>query len=201
MRGRVVDYPVDRLKAVRVNGAAHGNIPLFDTTIPTLDQVIELLNQNPEITAYVEIKRQSLDYFGLERCIDCVIEALLPAQFPWVLISFAHDAIRYARTRYALPIGWVLHEYSDDARTQAQALEPAYLFCNVKRLPKIDRPFWQGSWQWVIYEINDPHHAMSLLHQGADMIETSCITKLLNSSTLNTGDSEKRITTNEITKE
>jgi glycerophosphoryl diester phosphodiesterase len=198
--GRILDYPVDRLKAMRINGTTHANASLVDTTIPTLHQAIELLNRNPEVTAYVELKRQSLEHFGLQPCIDRVIEALASAQFPWVLISFLYDALRYLRMHYDLPIGWVLHEYSDTAKSQAQSLEPAYLFCNFKRLPQIDQPFWQGPWQWVVYDINDPHQALSLLDKGAHMIETSCITEMLNTSTLSTSNPKQRGTKDEITR-
>lgn len=198
--GRILDYPVDRLKAMNINGSTYANASLVDTTIPTLEQAIELLNFNPEVAAYVEIKRQSLEHFGLQACIDCVIEALAPARFPWVLISFLYDALRYISAQYDLPIGWVLHEYSDTAKAEAHSLEPAYLFCNFKRLPPIERPFWQGPWRWIVYDINDPQHALSLLHKGAHMIETSSITDMLNASTLNTGDPKQRRSNDEITR-
>lgn len=200
LSGRIVDYPVNRLKAMRIDSTTHTLDSHVETTIPTLEQAIQLLDLNPAVTAYIEIKRQSLEHFGLQRCIDCVIETLAAARFPWVLISFLYDALRDISMRHDLPVGWVLHEYSETAKTQALSLEPAYLFCNFTRLPPIDRPFWQGPWQWVVYDIDDRQHALSLLDQGAHMIETSCITDMLSSSTPGTGATERQCVDNTITR-
>ena len=150
-----------------------------DLRIARLDQLVELLKQWPAATAFVEIKRASIVAHGTTAVVDTIIAVLQPIRNQCILISFDYDALVYARKQYALPIGWVLPEWSAENQTLSMGMEPEFLFCNRKRLPPGSLPLWQGPWQWAIYTINDANDIAPYLDRGATLIETNVITRLL----------------------
>lgn len=147
--------------------------------IPTLRDVVALLNDSPHLTAFVEIKRQSIERFGVSTCLDAIATTLEGASFEWVLISFELAALEHARRHLHGHIGWVLRDYDQPSRTRAEALSPEYLFCDVLRLPDSTAALWDGCWHWVIYDIEDPGLAVELARRGADYVETGRIDYLL----------------------
>ena len=152
--------------------------------IPTLDAVVTTLNNHPEITLFVEIKRQSIEYFGLHKVVDSVLHPLALAKFHVVVISFISDVISLVQSKHLYPVGWVIREFDHTHQQCAEQLQPDYLFCNID---KIDSPsnLWEGSWKWVLYDIENPSHACVLLNQGVDLIETGDIEKLANDHEFN----------------
>jgi glycerophosphoryl diester phosphodiesterase len=150
-----------------------------DFRITRLDQLVELLKQWPEATLFAEIKCASIVAHGTAAVVDTIMEALQPIRKQCILISFDYDALVYARKQYALPVGWVLPEWSAANQALSAALGPEYLFCNRKRLPSGSQPLWQGPWQWAIYTINATGDIAPYLDRGAALIETNVITRLL----------------------
>ena len=179
MKGIISDYTAEALSRIHVDRATHTNDQCIDATIPTLLQTIELLNVTPSITAFVELKRYSVNHFGLEHCVDMIADIMSTARFAWVLISFHADALHYAKARYARPVGWVLTDHSRRSHGTALGLSPEYLFFDVKCLPPVKQVFWPGAWKWVVYDISEITQATALLGKGADLIETGRISELL----------------------
>lgn len=147
--------------------------------IPTLSQIVTLLNTAPEVTAFVELKRQSIERFGVPTCLQALACALEEASFDWVLISFEREAVALGRKQLAQPIGWVLREYDDASRIAAEALAPEYLFCDWQKLPDSAEALWPGGWDWVIYDVEQAELARALLRRGAALIETGRIDPLI----------------------
>lgn len=145
--------------------------------INTLKQVIEKLNVYSKITVFVEIKRQSIEHFGLSQVVDQVLDAQMDAKFNIVIISFVGEAIEYVKSMQSYPTGLVLKKYNQKYLLKAKELQPDYLFCNIK---KINKPsdLWDGLWRWVLYDITNPSFAYELLEQGVDLIETGDVKKL-----------------------
>ena len=155
-----------------------------DLRIARLDQLAELLKQWPRARAFVEIKRASTIVHGVIAVVDTIMEVLHTIRNQCILISFDYDALVYARKQYALPVGWVLPEWSAENQAVSMELGPEYLFCNRKRLPPGSVPFWHGPWQWVIYTVNNASDVALYLDRGATLIETNVITRLLTNSDL-----------------
>lgn len=145
--------------------------------IVTLEKTIEILNKYPDITLFVEIKRQILEYVDLEIITDTVLSDIKDAKFNVVIISFVKDVIDCVKRKSELPTGWVLSKYDAVNQAIATDMQPEYLFCNVK---KVNDPsaLWEGSWEWALYDIMNPTFAYELLEQGVDLIETGDIVKL-----------------------
>ena len=141
-------------------------------TAPTLADVVEDLATWPHVTAFVELKRHSLEHFGVATVLDAVTAVLQPVIDQCVLISFNADCLYAWRERMATPIGWALRQYDAEHLKVARDLAPEYLFCNQTRLPHPNEALWVGAWDWVVYEIVDPEVARALLDRGVAIIET-----------------------------
>jgi glycerophosphoryl diester phosphodiesterase len=147
------------------------------TRIPRLADVLALVDEQPDVTMFVEIKRESLRWFGHDRVITEVLRVIGPRRARCVLISFDREAVALARARGAAAIGWVLSRYSQRARRQAGALEPEFLFCNYKTLPP-SGALWPGRWAWVIYEVTSWPLAQALAARGVAFIETMAVREM-----------------------
>lgn len=142
------------------------------TPVCSLQRSMELLAAWPHVTAFVELKRQSLSHFGVSQVFDAVLPILEPTLDQCVIISFVEEALRESRRRCRAPIGWAVRTWNSAAQRVANDLAPEFLFCNVNKLPADPAAVWQGPWQWVIYEIVDPIRAMELSASGMHFIET-----------------------------
>jgi glycerophosphoryl diester phosphodiesterase len=147
-------------------------------SVARLDEFAALLKQWPNARAFVELKPDSLDAFGIETVVDTVLATLNGVKDQCILISFTAGALHYAKNICTLPLGWALREWSNASRAQATALAPQYLFVNRKRLPD-NATLWSGPWQWVIYTVNNADEIVPYLERGAHLLETNVISKLL----------------------
>ncbi len=147
--------------------------------IPTLDAVMEALTDYPHVTAFVELKRQSLRRHGRHTAVDVVLQALTPAPCKIVFISFKWRAVRRVRERSDLPVGWAFKPWSPLARWMAGRLRPDYLLVRADRVPRRQDPFWPGPWQWVVYNVADLAEARRFRGKGADLIEVDDLPRML----------------------
>jgi len=181
LKDTIADYFATDLEKITVLPSPHAHCKGTTTTIPTLSHAIELLNQSPDISVFVELKRHSIEHFDIKDCVDRVINTMTAARFMWTLISFSEAALQYAYQHHGIRIGWVLRAYNDESRKTADGLSPGFVFCNLTKLHRYPMPLWIGPWRWVLYDTNDPKLASSLLNQGVNLIETGCITDMLQS--------------------
>lgn len=150
--------------------------------IPTLQQALDLIAQYPAVTAFVEIKEESLDHYRLDVVMDVLLEQLQAHAKQCVVISFDYDAMQYARDSSDFRIGWVLEKYDNEYKQVAEQLKPDYLICNYKKIPEGETP-WLGSgacnWEWMLYDIDDPALALQWGERGVAIIETPNIDTML----------------------
>jgi glycerophosphoryl diester phosphodiesterase len=149
------------------------------TTIPRLADVLELLQDYPEVTLFVEIKKESLTRFGHDQVVGRVLQTIKPLQKQCVVISYDLAAIFRARQIGGAAIGWVLAEYDEHNRLKYEALQPEFLFADHESLPPA-KPLWRGPWEWVIFEVASPPLAQSLAARGAFHIETMAVREMRN---------------------
>jgi glycerophosphoryl diester phosphodiesterase len=147
------------------------------TTIPQLCELLPLLAARPDVTLFVEIKKESLVRFGHDQVVGRVLDAIKPALQQCVVISYDLPAIFRARQIGDAAIGWVLNDYDQHSRLKYEALQPQYLFADHKSLPPTGA-LWRGSWQWVIFEVVSLPLAQLLAARGAHHIETMAVREM-----------------------
>ncbi len=176
--GCVHDLPWTTLARSRVGETGRLGARFAGVHLPSLDQAMALLGRWPRRRAFVEIKTESLQRFGVGRVLTRCIEVMDRAAGQCIVTSYSDELLEQARQSAGLPIAWVLTAHDEDSLGRARALAPEYLFCNVNKLPP-EGPLASGPWRWAIYEITDPELAMGLAARGAAMIETMAVGEML----------------------
>jgi len=155
-----------------------------DARISRLGELAALLKRWPRVRALIEVKQDSIAFFGANRVMDAILTELREVYAQCIIISFVQDPLIHTRNVSSLPIGWVLPEWSETTRTAAARLRPEYLVCSRKRLPPEPEPLWPGPWKWVVYTVNTVEDALALRHRGIDLLETDCLRELLGNARL-----------------
>lgn len=144
-----------------------------DERLPRLETMLELIEQFPGVTAFVEVKRASLIKLGHARAMRA-LHAALDARRDWaVLLSFDRDLVRVGREHFRT--GWAFEPWKPHQRRRADLLQPEFLFTSLRGLPPGREAFWEGPWRWAIYDVPDLAQAQLLHAMGAHLVETDHI--------------------------
>ncbi|MGA9852777.1 MAG: glycerophosphodiester phosphodiesterase family protein [Gammaproteobacteria bacterium] len=176
----ITDLSAAKLDAVCVGERARFGERYAGVMLPRLSALIAWLETQPPIRLFVEIKRQSLRYHGTEPVVEKIMQAIQPALKQCAVISFDHNCLALARQQGAPAIGWAVEEIGNQARQQADALQPDYLFTDTALFTRVHAALF-GSWQWISYHTEDATRALELATQGAAFVETNDIGGMLQS--------------------
>jgi glycerophosphoryl diester phosphodiesterase len=177
--GNITEMTRAQLNAVSAHYAArfgeqHGRVP-----IPSLLELLSLMNRWPRRQVFVEIKRASIRKFGVELVFNTVVEAVSGAPDQVIIISFDYGVVQRVKQQTRLRTGWVIEQWNSADLTAAKQLEPDYLFVDHECIPDdLDR-LPEANWCWALYEIDDPVAAGQWIAKGAAFIETNDIGGLL----------------------
>ena len=144
--------------------------------LASLEDLAAFLKRHPDITAFVELKRQAVKRFGTEAVVAATYAALRPVLAQTVLISFSLPALKVAR-RYWPRIGFVTKRYRQFLAQAVQALCPEYHFCDLEGLPT-QGSLGHAKCVLVVYEVDDAACAQGLFARGVAMVETFAIAEL-----------------------
>lgn len=150
-------------------------------SIPRLAAFCQLLAQYPQVTAFIEIKSESITRFGLNQTIEAILPIIDTVREQSVLISFDWEAIAQIKSRRLYKTGWVIENWTETQAIMATRLQPDYLFSSIHCLPKKLDQLWRGSWRWIIYTVDDYNTALDYVKAGITLIETDTIGTLLTS--------------------
>jgi len=147
--------------------------PAFDDQcVPHLAEMLSLVDEYPGVTAFIEIKRASLQRFGTASVVEPVLAAIRRAASRCIAISFDAVALEMVRTQSAEGIGLVATRYGKSDQREAERLAPEYLFIQADGLGDEPSLFASGHWHWAVYVVDDPAGADKLHQRGAALIET-----------------------------
>lgn len=178
IKGNVFEMSYDELKNIRAHEPERFSLAFFNQHIPSLNDIIRLLQKYPKANAFVEIKEETLNQFGIENIIPTLLKELDIVHNQCTIISFDYDAICYVKNNSDYSTGWVLHKYNEDSRKKSESLKPDYLIINHRKLPENKEP-WKNSWHWMVYDITDPELAMHYSSFNIPLIETRDICNML----------------------
>ena len=189
--GRIEEVSFATLSQLRASETDRLGKKFLQEPIPSLQDVLGLLQQWPNAIAFVEIKTATVKCFGVDTVVQGLMTALADFQTQCILISFDRSVLEAARKSGMQRIGWVLREYNSISQEHAQALLADVLICNAEKIGADE--LWPGPkqkpWQWALYDIVDPDEALRWFARGADFIETWDIGGMLGDSRLRPGSS------------
>lgn len=185
--GCVHDMTWEALQSVGVGEIARLGDRFADVKPPSLCKVIKTITASPSVRAFVEIKTESLQRFGVGRVLDHCLASMAPAAQQCIVTSYSDDLLVAARRQTSLPIAWVLPTWDQGSLERANDLAPEYLFCSLRKLPE-SGSLPSGPWDWAVYEIVDPALAMTLAARGVRFVETMQIGEMLADARLRRDD-------------
>ncbi len=185
--GRVSDLSAGELAAVSIHEPARFGARFAGEPLPSLADIVALLQDWPKAEVFVEIKRESAEAHGVDATVAVVLDVLAPMRERCVVISFVERAVMAARRLGASATGWILNYYDDDSRTLAEAMAPDYLICDYRKFPAAPAVLWNGPWYWGSYEITDVEHALDLAERDIQVIESMAAGDLASDPRLNSG--------------
>jgi glycerophosphoryl diester phosphodiesterase len=175
----VWDLSASELSRVSVGEARRFGSRYAAVCVPSLAEVVEWWQDQPQLTAFVEFKEESLERFGCQSMLEIVMKVLQPVSDRTTVISRNTNLIATARRVAGLSVGWVIPAWDSATHRAAIASSPDYLFCNWKRFPPNNEPLWDGMWSWAAYEVTDPQQALTLALRGVEYVETMAIGEML----------------------
>jgi len=175
---RIQDFRYDELWAFRVSEPGKFGDRFNDVHITRLAELGHFLQRHRDVTAFIELKRSSLEHFGVETMLNLVRRALKPALKQCVLISYALEALLTARRNGWRQIGVVIDHWKERHQELIAAIQPQFLFCDVTDLPQEGELRLPGM-KLVIFEVAEPRVALDLAARGVDFIETFAVGEML----------------------
>lgn len=149
------------------------------TPIPTLESFVGLLKRNPAVAAFVEIKRASIEHFGVGMAVSRIIRALRPAARQCVLISYSLPALLAARNYGWTNLGAVADDWADRKQSMLEQIRPQFFFCDHQSLPRWGKLKPPLNMRLAVFETSDPDTAFSLGDRGVQLVETDNIADML----------------------
>lgn len=172
--GRVHDYRYEELWRLRVAEPARFGDRFKDVHITRLAELGHLLIRQPEVTAFIELKRNSVERFGGEAMLTLARRALKPVLDQCIIISYSLETLWAARDQGWARIGAVIDKWDEREQGLLVALQPQYLFCDVDGLPREGRLEIRDT-RLVVFEVAEAALALALAARGVDFIETFAI--------------------------
>lgn len=176
--GMVHEFPLQRLLQLRASEFDRFGYRYAQTPLASLAQLAELLARHPHVLAFVEIKRVTIERFGVELVLQQVTHDLRHVFRQCILISYSIDFLRSARRAGFPSLGVILEKWRYRHLETVRTMRPEYFFCDIEDLPRWGSLRIEGS-QLAVYEITDAHTALRLAGRGVDLIETFAIGEML----------------------
>ncbi len=173
----IADHNYDEIKDIPAGFSERFGDKFKQSRIATVEQFSALLKDWPDVTCFIEIKEPCLNYYGM-KAVDLILQALTDIIPQIVIISFDYDAVVYTSKNYDIAVGWVLPEWSEENRLKCSQLNPRYLFVSTEFCPEDKSELWSGSWEWVIYTVNQAEEVEHFAGLGIELIETNCFSEL-----------------------
>ena len=166
------------LQSISVHEAQRFGEQFYPYPIEKLEAIRPLLSQFPNAHFFVEIKLESLEHISMDAALAKVSAIFRGHESQIVVISFGYELIRAARERMSNRVGWVLTNYNETSRQQAEQLSPDFLISKQRKLP--DANLWLGAWQWFAYDIVTMVQYQRMERLNVQWIESWNVTGILN---------------------
>ncbi len=170
--GAIHNYTSEQLSSIPLFEPRRFSDTYIDQKILPLEGLVNLLKAYPDVSAFVEVKRCTIDFHGIDLVYHRVSEVLQPIRNRCILMSFSLPFMQYARSAGWRLTGLVLAHGNDAFQPDIKALAPEFIFCDYDSKPSVSIDYKSEIPEWVFYEIDQAEVALRLNRQGVNYIET-----------------------------
>jgi glycerophosphoryl diester phosphodiesterase len=168
--GAVHDYTLEELGQFPLSEFNRFGYRFVGNRITTLAQCLAYLRTQPQVTAFVEIKRISLEQFDPRNVVKQILAQVSSMERRCVIISFGLGALKQVRAQSGIRIGAIVERWRERKQALVRELAPEFLFTNIDHLPRFGK--LRDAGKVVGFECDDPEQAMRLHRRGMALVET-----------------------------
>ena len=154
----------------------------IEELISPLEALVAILQNHPQVTAFVELKDESIAHCGREIITESVQAILQCVMSQVVIMSFDYQLAVAAREADWPWVGVVLRNWTELDHPLVSRARPDYIYVDHQLVPPdFDRESTPqlNNCQLVTYEVGNNQLAQELLRRGVDMLETFEIAQLI----------------------
>ena len=178
VEGAIHDYTFSELKAFNVSEPEKFGTEYVNNRMTSLAGLVDYISTVPQVTVFVELKRQAIEEHGIDTLLDKVLPLLTPIKKQAVIISYSIESLLASQQHSDYPVGAVFDFWSERNNELIQKLKPQYMFTDIHDLPKEGRLECAAS-QLAVYECIDPQWADDVYQRGVNLVETFQIAEML----------------------
>jgi glycerophosphoryl diester phosphodiesterase len=172
IKGNVWDYPLKELLCISAYEPERLGNRFKTETIAPLKALVDLLKENPQVTAFVELKEESIDHCGRDLMLETVMHILASIKPQVVLISYDYCLVEAARKAQWGQVGVVLKQWQDLETDTVENIGSDYIFVDHKKMPQQITELEAKKAILVAYEVGDIALGKELINKGVSMLET-----------------------------
>jgi glycerophosphoryl diester phosphodiesterase len=172
IKGNVWDYPLKELLCISAYEPERLGNRFKTETIAPLKALVDLLKENPQVTAFVELKEESIDHCGRDLMLETVMHILASIKPQVVLISYDYCLVEAARKAQWGQVGVVLKQWQDLETDTVENIGSDYIFVDHKKMPQQITGLDAKKAILVAYEVGDIALGKELINKGVSMLET-----------------------------
>ena len=172
IKGNVLDYPLNELLCISAYEPERLGNRFKSETIAPLKALVDLLKENPQVTAFVELKEESITHCGRDLMLETVMHILAPVKPQVVLISYDYCLIEAAREAQWGQVGVVLKQWQDLETNTVKNIDSDYIFVDHEKMPQQITGLEAKKAILVAYEVGDIALGKELINKGVSMLET-----------------------------
>jgi len=171
IKGAIHNYSWAELQQFRASYTERFGDQFSKVGITPLSDLVSLLAKRPKVTAFIELKRNTMQHHGKGVVLDSVIKLIKPVMSQCVIISFSLEAVLAARRRHWPRVGVVFDKWKERNNKLVDEINPEFIFCDVDGLPRWGS-LYTGRIKLAVYDIENPRKARKLAKRGVNLIET-----------------------------
>lgn len=167
----VHELSLDQLQSLTASEPSRFADQFSTNRITSLPDLVNFLQSHNAVNVFIEIKRISIEIFGLTPVVEIIMTALTSIQTQCIIISYDIDALFLAKKQGWQRLGAVVDDWQQRGQYDLQTLQPEFLFCDIDSLPG-NGPLNFENCQLAVYETVKPDQAIHAAKLGINYVET-----------------------------
>jgi glycerophosphoryl diester phosphodiesterase len=172
IEGNIWDFSLKELLAIPAYEPQRLGNRFKTETIASLEALVDLLKEKPQVTAFVELKEESIAHCGRVLMLERVMQILASVKTQVVLISYDYLLVKAAREAQWGKVGVVLKKWMDLETDTVKDITADYIFVDHEKLPQQITNLDTIEGVLVAYEVGDIALGKELIKKGVSMLET-----------------------------
>ncbi|MFK5915412.1 MAG: glycerophosphodiester phosphodiesterase family protein [Woeseiaceae bacterium] len=178
--GAIHNYTFSELENFMLTDSEKFSNLYVDNKITSLQSFVEFLKENPNLKAFIELKRSMITIFGEDLVLEKVLPMFENMEKQISFISYNQNILKTIHNTTSFDIGVVVDQWSEYKVEKNN--QPQWLFCSVEGLTSGNdeiKKLQSNSTKIAVFEVGNIGVAKHLFAKGINYLETFRIKEML----------------------